>query len=151
MTVSIDLIRSVVNEKMSSLSNEKKEEIIELIVETSGFHPKCYEKYFNEITGGDYNLYVILQMIHHRNHISELKLIGVKYYKWLSGDCPAKGHKKMEGKICSIEDNDCYYVRGAKKSLKKKERTKLMPIGSPADCEKFCNCSFVMFDPDIDF
>ena len=76
---------------------------------------------------------------------------GVSFYRWLGGDCPARGHNLMHQKVCSIDDPDAIFENDGNGNPVRVQRTPEMPKGSPGDCEDFCRCCTVIFDPKIDW
>lgn len=150
MDLTADIVEPIVNEQMQDLSIEVRKKVVDFLVQFVGvYHSTRLQTQFDLITGGGYDIIPLAQKILNMKNLLQLKSSGFDYYQWLGGSCPAKGHNKMDGKICSINEGDSYYVRGPKKSLKRKDRTKGMPTGSPADCNEFCNCSIVCFEPKI--
>ena len=150
MELTVDIVKPIVEERMKDLPENIREKVVDFLMQTVGaYHPTGLQKQFDLITGGGYDITPLYQKISNTKNIIELKASGFAYYQWLSGACPAKGHNRMDNKICSVDDSDSYYVRGPKKTLNRKERSKGMPKGSPADCNEFCNCTIVCFDPQL--
>lgn len=150
MEITVDMVEPIVNERMKDFSEDIRKKAVDFLVRMVGaYHPAGLQKPFDLITGGGYDITPLTQKILSTKNLMELKSSGFTYYQWLSGACPAKGHNRMDGKICSVNEGDSYYVRGPKKTLNRRERAKGMPKGSPADCNEFCNCCIVCFDPKL--
>lgn len=150
MGVKAELVKLIVDKTMSTLSEDTRKQAADFLFQHLYIrNEKEWQNKLDSITGGGYDYLVLCHKIFTQNSLLEMKDIGFSFYQWLGGVCTAKGHNQMDGKICRIDEDDTYYIRGPKKTLSKKERLKDMPKGSPVDCDECCNCSVVCFDPEI--
>lgn len=150
MEIKEEFVKTIVDKTMSSLSEDRRDKAAEFLFQHLYIrNDKECQNQLDSITGGGYDYLILCHKIFVQHSLIEMKDAGFSYYQWLGGACTVKGHNRMDGKICCLEEDDTYYVRGPKKTPKKKERLKGMPKGSPVDCNERCNCSVACFDPEI--